>query len=559
MVTVAVGSTGIFALGSVVDIDATTPVLAIMLGLAVGIDYSLFIISKYRGYILEGDKHELAAGKAIATAGNAVVFAATTVVIALAALAIVRIPFMTTMGLAGAATVAIAAIVAITLVPALLGLVKDRIFSAKMRQKAAVIRQTRHGSTSVNHGTFWYRWGSLLTKRPLFIIVVTVVLLGVVALPARSLTLGLPTDEFAGKDTTERKAYDLLSEGFGAGFNGPLLILVEHIPEPTTKDIMIAQKKLLAGSQSVQGRSASPIPSPAQMANQQEELREASLKIAQFNQLNAVAADIEQIDNVKSVLPAGINKDGTTGILQVVPGTGPSNTATNDLIEHIRSNAKDITESDTIVLSVTGTTALQNDINHKLAQALPLYLAVVVGLSFIILVVAFRSILIPLKATLGFLLSVLAMFGAIVMAFQWGWLGISEPSPIISFLPIIGIGVLFGLAMDYEFFLVSSMHESYLQKHDAKQAVIEGFALGSKVVTAAAIIMVAVFSGFIFSHDDIIRQMGFALAFGVLVDAMLVRMTLVPALMTLLDKRAWWLPRWIDRILPRLTIEGKDN
>jgi len=305
-----------------------------------------------------------------------------------------------------------------------------------------------------------------------------------------------------------------------------------------------------------------PPPTAEQQAIAAATLNATVEQYAKLAQLKKVADGIAKLDNVKQALPAVSTDDGTAGIIQVIPNSAPSDESTKDLIKKLRSTEeqKTITGSDKIALSVTGTTALQDDINEKLSNALPQYLAVVVGLSLILLIIAFRSILVPLKATIGFLLSVLAMFGSMVAVFQWGWFGIAEATgPLVSFIPIIAIGILFGLAMDYEFFLVSSMHEAYNEKKNAKQAVINGFGVGSKVVTAAGVIMVSVFAGFIFNHDATIQAIGFGLAVGILVDAFIVRMTIVPAVMTLLDKAAWWIPKWLDKRLPHISIEGEDK
>ena len=588
LVAVGVSMAGLFSLGQVIDISATTPVLAVMLGLAVGIDYSLFIISKYRSYLLEGYGYKEAAGKSIATAGNAVIFAAATVVIALSALTIVQIPFMSTMGLAGAATIAVAAVVAVTLVPALLGFAGSRIFRGKT--KIAIEKAQARGprdAHTVSHKTIWYRWGEAITRRPITILVAAIVLIGIVALPVGKLHLGLPTDEHAATSSTERKAYDLLSRGFGAGFNGPLLVVVEGLPAVSESDKeairapLIAQmnQKIAEQQASFAQRAASvttmeeaallqqDIAAAQSTAESKKAAAEAQIEgavsqYAKYNQLKKIADKLTDNQDIAQVQPALVTDDGTKGALQVIPRSSPSDQKTLDLIEYLRApdTMKNLSGSDTVSFAVTGSTALQGDINAKLSSALPEYLAVVVGLSLVLLVVAFRSILVPIKATLGFLLSVLAMFGAMVAVFQWGWFGIADaPGPIVSFIPIIAIGILFGLAMDYEFFLVSSMHEAYQRTGDAKKAVISGFGLGSKVVAAAGAIMVAIFAGFITNHDATIQTIGFGLAVGILIDAFVVRMTIVPAVMTLLGKSAWWLPKWLDRIVPHISIEGEET
>lgn len=587
LVAVGVSMAGLFALGEVIDINSTTPVLAVMLGLAVGIDYSLFIINRYRKYLLDGFTFEVAAQRSIATAGNAVVFAAITVVIALAALSIVQIPFMTMMGLSAASAIVVAAAVSITLIPALLRLAGDKVFSSRVRRRMA--RAQKAGAKEDHHAkrtTIWYRWGKFLTKYPVAIVAACIAVVVVVALPMGQLKLGLPTDEFASHESTERRAYDLLAKGFGAGFNGPLVIVAEGLPVVTEADREavrapalqqlneqitietakqeVAMQQQAAQLQTVEQQMAFQQQIATLQADGEKQKQEAMQKIeqsvtqyAKLVQLGKIADELKKDDRVANAMPALATADGTKGMIQVIPETGPSDTLTEELIHDIRD--RKVVDKESVSLAVTGTTALQSDINTKLAEALPLYLAVVVGLSFVVLVVAFRSILVPLKATLGFLLSVIAMFGALVAVFQWGWFGIAEaPGPIVSFAPIIAIGILFGLAMDYEFFLVSSMREAYQETKDAKRSVRRGFAHASKVVVAAAVIMVSVFAGFIFSHDSVIQSIGFALAFGIFIDAFIVRLTLVPAVMSLLGNATWWLPAWLERILPHVSIEGED-
>lgn len=591
IVAVAVSMGGLFSLSQVIDISSTTPVLAVMLGLAVGIDYSLFIISKYRSYLLLGYSYETAVAKALGTAGNAVIFAAATVVIALAALSVVNIPFMTTMGLAGAGTVALAALVAVTLIPALLGFAGGSIFLGKT--KKAIIKAQKKGIAEehAQHSTFWYKWGEAITRRPIMVLVAALLVMAAIAWPVQHLKLGLPTDEYAAKTSSERKAYDILARGFGAGFNGPLLVLVEGLPAVSDEDraavrqpIMDAYNQQVAAAIAKQQaefeQQAATVTTPqaymqlqqavaAAQASGEKQQQEALVKVnaqveqyAKLHQLKLVADRIAAVDGVVKTLPALTTDNGTKGVIQVIPSSGPSDQKTLDLIANLRDKdtQKDIAKNTGVTFGVTGSTALQADINEKLANALPVYLALVVGLSFLLLIVAFRSILVPVKATIGFLLSVLTMFGALVVVFQWGWFGIADaPGPIISFIPIIAIGILFGLAMDYEFFLVSSIHEAHEHTKDAKEAVVTGFGLGSKVVTAAGFIMVAVFAGFVSNHDVTIQAMGFGLALGILVDAFVVRMTIVPAVMTLLGSSAWWLPRWLDKILPHVSIEGEEE
>ncbi len=585
LVAVGVSMAGLFSLSQVFEISATTPVLAVMLGLAVGIDYALFIINKYRTNLLRGVGYERAIVGALATAGNAVVFAALTVIIALSALVTVQIPFMTVMGLVGAASIAVSAAVALSLTPALMRLIGPRIFGRKAREKMKKAERSKQHRQKIDVTSGWYKWGQGLVKRPIIVLVLAMTVLGAVALPARELDLGLPSDQYAAADSTERRAYDLLSKGFGVGFNAPLTVVVEGLPEVTDADKAIVRAQVMeqlnmkvAESQAGFAQEMQAATSPediqavqqkiaaaeaaqsAQMAVALQQIEANVTEFAPLVQLGKVGEKLSELKHVKRVLPAVATDDGTSGILQVIPDSAPADQATTDLIQAIRDGKKTSDYSSDLRISVTGTAALQGDINQKLSEALPIYLGVIVGLSFLLLVVAFRSILVPIKATLGFLLSVVAMFGALVMVFQWGWFGIAEaPGPIVSFIPIIAIGILFGLAMDYEFFLVSSMHEAHSHGKKAKVAVVQGFGVGARVVVAAAVIMISVFAGFIFSHDATIQSIGFGLAVGILIDAFIVRMTIVPAVMSLLGESAWWLPKWLDKRLPHLSIEGDDK
>lgn len=506
---VGIGVSAVYALSGVVDVNTVTPTLAIMLGLAVGMDYSLFIVTRYRKFRMDGLSPIDATARAIATAGNAVVFAALTVVIALSGLAVVGIPFMTVMGLAAAGTVAIAASVAITLIPALLGFGGNKVLSKKQRKSLA----NNHNHAVKELATWARKYIIAVTKHPILIAGIIVVMLAAVAAPTSKLHLGFPTDASAPAESSERKAYDLVTKGFGPGFNGPLLVMAEFNEAKSPEQIQ--------------------------------------------QQMGQIMDKLSQQDSVSVVQPAGTSPNGDLAVFQVIPTTGPSDTKTTDLVERLRDQ-KSVIAGEGTSLYVTGQTAITLDMDNLLADALPKYILLVVGLSLALLIIVFRSIIVPLKATLGFLLTIMAVFGALVMLFQWGWFGIFDPSPIVSFLPIILVGILFGLAMDYEFFLVSGMHESYVHedKGNPKAAVIDGFAHNASVVTAAAIIMISVFSGFIITDMQMVQMIGFALAFGILVDAFLIRMTFVPAVMTIFGKAAWWLPKWLDKLLPDVSIEG---
>ncbi|KDQ67792.1 MMPL family transporter [Streptomyces halstedii] len=508
LVGVGIGVSLITALANVLDLGSTTSILAMMIGLAVGIDYALFIVSRYRAELAEGREHEDAAGRAVGTAGSAVVFAGLTVVIALVGLAVVNIPMLTKMGFAAAGTVAIAVLIALTLVPAMLGFVGKRVMGRKARKAA---EEENRPDAKPNMGT---RWARFVLRKPVWVLLAGVLGLGVVAVPAASLEMGLPDDGSQPKSTTQRQAYDLLSDGFGPGFNGPLLVVVD------TRN-------------SDDGKAA----------------------VAQVSQ------GIEASGHVAAVTPATFNKAGDAATITVIPKDRPSSTDTENVVHAIRDAGADIRSDTGAEVLVTGATAMNIDFSQKMNDALLPYLALVVGLAFLLLMVVFRSLLVPLKAALGFLLSVVAALGAVVAVFQWGWLGslfgVEQTGPIMSMMPIFMVGVVFGLAMDYEVFLVTRMREAYVHGETPGQAIVTGFRHGARVVTAAAVIMMAVFAGFIGSSESMIKMIGFSLAIAVFFDAFVVRMAIVPAVLALLGRRAWWLPRWLDRALPSVDVEGE--
>ncbi|GID32478.1 MMPL family transporter [Paractinoplanes brasiliensis] len=488
------------------DLSSSTSTLALMLAIAVSIDYALFIVSRYRHELALGRPGAEAAGRAVGTAGSAVTFAGLTVVVALTALAVVNIPVLTEMGLAAAGAVAVAVLIALTLLPALIGFAGRRVTGRGGR--------ARDIEADGDKPTLSLRWAQGITRRPVLTVVAAVAALGVLALPALDLRLGLPGDNMAAPDTTQRKAYDLVTEGFGAGYNGPLLVVVDG-----------------AGSSDPKAAAT------------------------------AASDTIKALPGVVSVSPPTFNEAGDTAMIQVVPAAAPDSTETTDLVHAIRDTDAGLRSSTGADLSVTGTTAVTIDIAAKMGGALLPYLAVIVVLALLLLTVLFRSILVPLKAIAGFLLSVVATFGAVVAVFQWGWLaelfGVDQTGPIVSLLPVILIGIVFGLAMDYEVFLVSRMREEYVHGAPPTRAVTVGYAHGARVVTAAAIIMISVFAGFILAPDPLIKSIGFALAAAILLDAFIVRMTIVPAVMALLGRRAWALPKWLDRMLPNVDVEGE--
>ncbi|MFJ8141418.1 MMPL family transporter [Streptomyces sp. NPDC096013] len=504
VIGVGTSMAAIMALGSVFGLSLTTGTLASMLGLAVGIDYALFVVSRYREERANGHAPNEAAGLAVGTAGSAVVFAGLTVVIALAGLTVVGVPMLTKMGLCAAGAVVVGVLVALTLVPALLGMWPNAVLSRRTRKARPVRAAADNGGT---------RWARFVLRRPVAVLVASVAGLGVLALPAASLEMGMPGAESKPVSSTERRAYDALADGFGAGFNGPLTIVVDA---KGAADVKAAVK--------------------------------------------GIAKEIGATDGVVSVSSAQFNKAGDTALFSAVPATGPNDEHTKDLVRAIRAERADLERGTGATFEVTGSTAMNIDIAEALQAALVPYLAVIVVLALLLLLVVFRSVLVPVKAAFGFLLSVLAALGSVVAVFQWGWgaelLGVEQAGPIMSLMPIFLVGIVFGLAMDYEVFLLARMREAYVHGDRAPDAVVSGFRHSARVVVAAAVIMIAVFSGFIGSGESMVKTIGFGLAVAVLFDAFVVRMALVPAVLALLGDKAWWLPKWLDRLLPRVDVEG---
>ena len=503
LIGVIVGMCGLLLVTVAVEVSSTAPILALMLGLAVGIDYALFISSRHRTQLAEGMAAEESVARANATAGSAVLFAGATVVVALAGLGLVGVPFLTAMGLAAAGTVLTAVVVALTLLPAMLGFVGNRVLPRSLRKPAS------HSKTAPGFG---FRWAHWVTRFRVPVLIVGVLGLGVLTIPTHDLRLALPSNGTAPQGSHQREAYDLTTAAFGEGANGPLLIVVR-------------------GSQG-----------------------DAVTALA-----TRVMTAVRKLPDVAAVGPGGANQTGTTSLLVVTPKSGPTSEATTELVKEIRDTAPLLATGGATV-RVTGATAVGIDVSAKLTDALPRYLGVVIGLSFLLLLLAFRSLLVPLKATLGFLLTIGATFGIVVAVFQWGWgaslFGVDKAGPLVSFLPIIMMGILFGLAMDYEVFIVSRVREEFVHGRHPADATIEGVGHGARVVTAAALIMAAVFGGFVLVDDPIIKTIGFGLSIGVLIDAFIVRMTLVPAVLTLMGRVAWAFPAWLDRITPKVDIEG---
>ncbi|HEX5728903.1 MMPL family transporter [Microbacterium sp.] len=528
----------IFLSTAFASISSTTPLLALMLGLAVGIDYALFIAARHQDQVRAGVDPEESAARATGTAGSAVVFAGVTVLIALVGLSFAGIPFLTTMGIAAAVAVAIAVLVALTLTPAMLGFLKGRVAGRPKRETRASARRAlrsepagpgqdaaRAAPAAVTKRGFAARWVGLVTRHPIVTTVAVVLTLGIMAIPAASLALALPNAGMLPEENEARQSYDLVAEEFGPGFNGPIILTGTIVTSTDPVGLM-----------------------------------------------NDLADDVESLPGVETVALATPNETADTGIVQLVPTTAPDDPATAELVRELRAQHDRWLDEYGIDVKVTGFTAVAIDISDQLGRALIPFGVFVVGLSLVLLTIVFRSIAVPIKAALGYLLSVAAAFGVVAAVFEWGWLAevlhVTRTGPIISFMPIVLMGVLFGLAMDYEVFLVSRMREDYVHarrtgatRHEARTiavgAVKSGFTSSARVVTAAALIMFAVFAAFVPEGDASLKPIALGLAVGIVIDAFLVRMTLTPAVMALLGDRAWWLPKWLQRTLPHFDIEGE--
>ena len=504
----AVGMLGITASTMWFDLPETTTSLASMIGLAVGIDYALFILSRYRAELRHTDDRAHAMGRALGTAGSAVVFAGLTVIIALSAFAVLGIGMLSAMGFGAAFTVLMAVAVSLTLLPAIMGLLKGKAFALRVRRDQAADEADHN---SVNGSV---RLGRGIAKAPWAVGLAIVGILVALAIPVKDLHLGLPSDATAQPGSDARVSADILKEGFGPGKNAPMVAIVD-------------------------GRQV-PGGAPA--------------KQALFQQY---ATEVGQDAGVASAVVAATNKTGDGAVVMVTPKTGPDDIGTDELLQRLRDGQASFDAAHHTRIGITGQTAIATDISQKLQDALPKYLALVVGLAFVLLVVVFRSLIVPALATVGFLLSVIATLGVTVKLVQDGAFGFFDPQPIMSFMPTLLIGIVFGLAMDYQVFLTTRMREAYSHGMPARDAVIDGFRHSGRVVTAAALIMISVFAAFAAQDNALIKTIGVALATAVLLDAFLVRMVLIPAIMLMLGKASWWMPRWLHRIVPNVDVEGE--
>ena len=506
---IVIGLGLVTTLAGFTDVPSISPLIATMIGLGVGIDYALFVVTRHRGFLQDGHTPAEAAALANATSGTAVVFAGTTVVVALAGLTLAGIPSIAVMGVTAAVTVAVAMVAAVTLLPALLGLAGTRI------DRWRIGRRTRTGEVAAAHQTLSGRWADHVGRHPWRYAVAAFVGLALLAAPVLSMRTGMSDDGNASTRHTYRHAYDLLAEGFGVGFNAPLTVAVD-------------------------GGDGAAIDTA---------------------DLEALRAALAATDGVAFVTDPVLGPTGDSAVLTVFPSTSPQDEATVALVHDLRDDViPAATDGTSLETYVTGTTAAFIDISEKLGDRLPVFMAAVVGLSFLLLLVVFRSILVPVKAAIMNLLSIGASYGVVVAVFQWGWgnelIGVDNTVPVSPFLPMIMFAIVFGLSMDYEVFLLSRVREEYVRSGDSHRSVVEGLAATARVITSAALIMISVFAAFLLTPDIEIKMFAVGLSVAVLVDATVVRMVLVPSTMALMGDANWWFPRWLDRALPHVDVEG---
>jgi RND superfamily putative drug exporter len=492
----------------VLEVPGVASTLATMIGLGVGIDYALFIVTRHKLQLGEGMELGESIARATATAGGAVVFAGFTVVIALCSLAFAGIPLVSTLGFTAAVAVVVAVSAATTLLPAMLGALGPHINSLRVQ-----LGKT-HPDDKEPHG--WRRWAERVSNRPWTASIAALLVLVVLALPIFQLELGQNDISALPKETTSRQAYDSLNAGFGPGVNGPLLIASEFTSPAEAKQVLPKLEKAIGGAEDVKGAGE-----------------------------------------------PTLDKQGTVAVFTVISKSEPWADETVSLVENLRDTVIPEALQGTEASSyVGGQTAGYIDLATQIGDKLPLMIAIVVGLSFIVLLVAFRSLLVPIKAAAMNLLSVAAAYGVVTAVFQLGWgsslIGLDHSIPIVSFVPLLMFAILFGLSMDYEVFLLTQMREHFKEFGDEKRAVVEGLANTGRVITSAAAIMVCVFTSFVLSGNPVVKEFGVGLAVAIAIDSTVVRCLLVPAVMVLLGKRAWWLPGWLDRLLPHVSIEGED-
>ncbi len=558
-------------LSHVVDIPTVAPTLATMIGLGVGIDYALFIVTRHKQQLREGVEIRESIARSTATSGGAVVFAGSTVVVALCSLLAAGIPLVGAMGCAAAVAVVVSVLAAVTLLPALLGALGPRIDALHVK-----LGRT-HPDDHQPHG--WRRWANGVAHRPWRSLLASSFVLLFIAIPTLNLELGASDNGELPKDTTARQAYDLITTGFGPGTNGPLLIGVElgSPAKPDQSDVNKAksQQQQLTEQQQAQEQQLEAEGVPPDQAQQQVQQQTASQQQQLDQQTKAAESPandprltnledaIKKTPGIKSVSPATVDKAGTVAVFTAIPTTAPSDPKTGDLVENLRDNVvPDAIKGTDLTVFAGGQTAGYIDLAARIADKLPQMIALVVILSFFLLLLAFRSVLLPLKAAVANLLSVGAAYGIVTFVFQEGHgatlIGLDGAVPIASYVPLLMFTILFGLSMDYEVFLLSQIQEHYLEDGDTHKAIVDGLANTGRVITSAALIMVCVFSSFVLSGDAVVKQFGVGLAVAIAIDATLVRCLFVPAAMTLMGDKCWWIPKWLDKILPHVNIEGGD-
>jgi RND superfamily putative drug exporter len=566
-------------LGHAAAVPTVAPTLATMIGLGVGIDYALFIVTRHKLQLRDGMEVQESVARATATAGGAVFFAGGTVVIALVSLLASGIPLVGTMGYASAVAVVVAVLAATTLLPALLGALGPNINSLRVQ-----LGRT-HPDDHQPHG--WARWARGVVRRPWRSLVAAVVILLILAIPVLNLHLGASDNGELGKNTTARQAYDLMSKGFGPGANGPLLVSVtlgspakadqKQLNEIDQKQKEQQQKEAQQEQQLTEQFEAEGVP-PDQAESQakqqvDKQTKSDNQKLAtQKKQAESPATDprltklenaIKKDPGIKTVSPATVDPAGTAAVFTAVPTTAPSARKTEDTVNRLRDDViPKATKGSDVEANVGGQTAGYIDLATRISDKLPQMILIVVGLSCIVLLLAFRSVLLPAKAAVANLLSVAAAYGVVTFVFQEGHgaslLGLDGAVPIASYVPLLMFAILFGLSMDYEVFLLTQIQEHYKKDGEPHEAVVRGLANTGRVITSAALIMVFVFSSFLLNGNAIVKQFGLGLAAAIAIDATIVRCLAVPAVMALFGKAAWWLPRWLDRVLPRISIEGED-
>jgi RND superfamily putative drug exporter len=574
-------------LSHVAEVPTVAPTLATMIGLGVGIDYALFIVTRHLEQRRDGMETRESIARSSASSGGAVVFAGCTVMVALLSLAVVDIPLVTTLGYTSALVVAIAVLAAITLLPAVLGMVGDRID----RLPIPLPHRTKD-----DHPHGWLRWGEFVARHPLPAMLFAVAVLGALALPALDLYLGQQDNGALPKSTDARRASDGLTAGFGPGTNGPLLISVDLSKKPAKPDQAnldklskqeqdqkdkanskaTKQEQELAGQMEAEGLPPAQAQQQAQsqvqpqLDKQLDKIKQKSAsKRKQLEQpatdprLQDLKKDIGKTAGVKKVTEPLVNSKGTAAVLSVTPTTAPSDRATADLVERLRDDTiPKATQGKSMSVDVGGTTAGYVDLAAEISSRLIITIAVVVALSFLLLMLAFRSIVIPLTAGLMNLVSIGAAFGVVTAVFEKGWgaslVGLDGEVPIVSFVPLMMFAILFGLSMDYEVFLMTHIREAWQHTRDNRLAVVTGVGTTGRVITSAALIMVSVFFAFIINGDPTVKQFGVGMGVAVAVDATLVRCLLVPAVMVLAGRANWWFPRILDRTVPNFSIEGEE-